>query len=466
MATAESLEQHQKIVQRIVNEQINSLNLRHNFESHMMRQRNYPAPPAAEKELNHILNIDVQKGEVLVEPRVTQEQLVQALLPLGWIPPVVAEFRKITVGGAIMGGSLESSSHRWGQFNDPLLSYELYLSDRTRINASPEENSELFYGVSSSYGSLARLLAVRMPLVQAKSHVTLQIQTFEELSSFMHRLREVCQKEGRPDYIEGIVFAQNCYKMVTGRLSERDNLPLYTQSSPTAMWYYQKIYNTADTPFQMPLEDYLFRYDRGAFWMGAYALFPSLLFRFWCEDTPFFLPQFAKNRAIYSQLPFPSLPFRALTAPIMPSSTLYKWLHWKKEAWFERHFVVQDFYLPASKTAEFIQFSFDHAGVMPLWICPCKSTTTPQIFAAHQQTEELLFDVGLYGWPRAPLSSREVTRALEMETYRLGGKKMFYSWNYLSPQELRDFYPFAHYEALVLHYRSQFPSFCDKVLPR
>ena len=47
----------------------------------------------------------VQDGgwEMLVEPRVTMEQLVRACAAYNLRPPVVPEFRKITVGGSIAG---------------------------------------------------------------------------------------------------------------------------------------------------------------------------------------------------------------------------------------------------------------------------------------------------------------------------------------------------------------------------
>ena len=41
--------------------------------------------------------------EMLVEPRVTMEQLVRAAAAYNLRPPVVPEFRRITVGGSIAG---------------------------------------------------------------------------------------------------------------------------------------------------------------------------------------------------------------------------------------------------------------------------------------------------------------------------------------------------------------------------
>ena len=44
------------------------------------------------------------------------ESLCAHLLPLGLLPRVVPEFRQITIGGAVMGLGIESSSFRHGLF--------------------------------------------------------------------------------------------------------------------------------------------------------------------------------------------------------------------------------------------------------------------------------------------------------------------------------------------------------------
>lgn len=47
---------------------------------------------------------------------VTMEELVKCTLRYKLIPKVVADFRCISVGGAISGASLESTSHKYGLF--------------------------------------------------------------------------------------------------------------------------------------------------------------------------------------------------------------------------------------------------------------------------------------------------------------------------------------------------------------
>lgn len=423
-------------------------------KSHMMRQKSYKskAPPLSTRQLNRILEINGKTA--WIEPYVTQEELVKATLKKGLVPPVVAEFKNITWGGAVMGSSLESSSHRFGQVNDVMKSYELLMGDGQILKATPTEHPELFWGVSGSFGSLATLLSLEVPLLQAKKFVNLEIIPFSGVEPALAFLRKLCKEPSAPDYIEGLIFDKKEFKVILGRMSDEDALPLISLASSGSIWYYQLI-KERSAPFRMTLYDYLFRHDRGAFWMGSYALWPSLLLRF-CYENSLFRPG-------YNRIKYPSALFRALAGPFMSSKDLYSWLHWKKEDWFKKNFVVQDFYLPEAKAAQFIEEALELTDIKPIWICPCKASLSPQFLSPHFQAGDLLFDVGIYGWPIK--NSLESTRALESKTYALGGRKMFYSWNFMSPADIWRHYDQTAYENLRKKYFAEgvFPTFIDKI---
>lgn len=80
---------------------------------------------------------------------------------LGWTVAMVPELDDLTVGGLVMGMGLESSSHIYGLFQSICLSYEMVLADGSLIKCSREENSDLFYAVPWSYGTLGFLTAAK-----------------------------------------------------------------------------------------------------------------------------------------------------------------------------------------------------------------------------------------------------------------------------------------------------------------
>ena len=65
-----------------------------------------------EVELGNIVSIDEKNKTVRVQPRVTIGRLTDYLIQLGWMVPIVPEIDDVTVGGLILGGGLETTSHK------------------------------------------------------------------------------------------------------------------------------------------------------------------------------------------------------------------------------------------------------------------------------------------------------------------------------------------------------------------
>jgi FAD/FMN-containing dehydrogenase len=57
------------------------------------------------------------------------DKLVEATLEYGLIPPVVMEFPGITVGGGYAGSAGESSSFKYGYFDQTVNSVEIVLAN-------------------------------------------------------------------------------------------------------------------------------------------------------------------------------------------------------------------------------------------------------------------------------------------------------------------------------------------------
>ena len=63
-------------------------------------------------ELGNIVSIDEKSQTVRVQPRVTIGRLTDYLIQKGWMVPIVPEIDDVTVGGLILGGGLETTSHK------------------------------------------------------------------------------------------------------------------------------------------------------------------------------------------------------------------------------------------------------------------------------------------------------------------------------------------------------------------
>ena len=102
----------------------------------------------------------------------------------GWIVPIVPEIGDLTVGGLVMGGGLESTSHKYGLWQNICLKYELVLADGSITTCTRDENSDLFYAIPWSYGTLGFLTAVDIMIIPFKVWKSWKIPKFNKLRAF------------------------------------------------------------------------------------------------------------------------------------------------------------------------------------------------------------------------------------------------------------------------------------------
>jgi len=152
--------------------------------SNSTRNLNYKSKHTVDiSDLDQILGLDTKNHTILVEPNVSMEKLVDFTLKHKLIPKVVMEFPGITVGGGISGISGESSSFKYGGFHETVTEYEVVIGNGSVVRATHVKNSDLFYGLPGSYGSLGIITSVKLQLVPAKKYVQV---TYKKL----HRLRD------------------------------------------------------------------------------------------------------------------------------------------------------------------------------------------------------------------------------------------------------------------------------------
>ncbi|KAK7790541.1 hypothetical protein R5R35_000940 [Gryllus longicercus] len=167
-----------------------------------------------------IINVDEEKRTVLVEPLVNMGQLSATLTPLGWTIPVLPEIDDLTVGGMVMGTGIESSSHKYGLFQHICKSYELVLADGSVVTCSKDNNSELFYSIPWSYGSLGFLTAVEIQIIPATKYVKLEYKPVRSLDEAVSVFKEETLKTTQNQFVEGLMFNKEEGVIMTGNMTE------------------------------------------------------------------------------------------------------------------------------------------------------------------------------------------------------------------------------------------------------
>jgi hypothetical protein len=390
-------------------------------------------------QLNKIIEINVGKEYVLVESNVALEQLVDATLKLGFLPPVVSEFPAITVGGAIQGGAGESSSFKWGCFNEPCLEYEVVLGDGSKVIANPSKNPDLFRGIPSSCGSLGIITMAKLRLIPATLMIRLsyhRVSSYEEAVNFID---SQAKKTKKPDFIDGIMFSKTKGVIMLGYFINRTDMPIASFHKFNDEWFYlhaeRVTTNVSVYEELIPTKDYLFRYDRGAFWTGREGL--KIL------HIPF-------NRFT-----------RLLLSPLFKTRTMYRFLH---DARLSQQFLVQDICLPKQNTVPFIKFIDKNYGIYPLWLCPLKPTKKDILSPAYLTTD-LVINVGVWGaMPEDYESFVQHNRQLEDKVYKFGGRKVLYAHAYYPKVKFWAIYDGKRYQQLRQKYAAGvvFPDIYEK----
>ncbi|KAH0351258.1 FAD-binding domain-containing protein, partial [Aureobasidium melanogenum] len=392
--------------------------------------------------LNHVLSVDKSTKTALVEPNVPMDKLVEATLPLGLVPPVVMEFRGITAGGGFSGTGGESSSFKHGSFDCTVNWIEIVLADGEIVKASPESKADLFYGATSSLGTLGVTTMMEIQLVDAARYVETTYTPCESLEETLKKV-ETVSRDPTIDYVDGFLVSLHRGIVVTGRLTSSISRETRIQrfQGPRDPWFYMHADRTtqkASGPVTeaVPLADYLFRYDRGAFWMGKYAF-------------------------SYFMVPFNRITRWALD-DFMQTSTMYHALH---ASGHMQQYIIQDLAIPAASVKDFIVAVDQTFGFYPLWLCPMKPWTQQSSFHPQAIETDLLINVGVWG-PNGANSPSEViqrNRQLESLVRQHGGRKWLYAQAFYSESEFWDIYDEKSYRELRSKYKAEhLPSAFDK----
>lgn len=424
-------------------------------------------------DLTHVLQINADSCTALVEPNVPMDALVNATRTLGLVPLVVMEFPGITVGGGFSGTSGESSSFRQGFFDHTVNWIEMVLADGQVVKAFndrveleediEDKRSDLFWGAASSFGTLGvvTLLEVRLkkaePLIELKYYVSSNMK--DALRDF-----QVARADPETEYLDGIVYSKNKIVVCAGRqVSKSPNPTVHRFTRRQDDWFYLHVERTTksltkqagshtpDAVDYIPLTDYLFRYDRGGFWVARYA------FRY------FFVPFISLSRRLLNRF--------------MYTRVMYHALHVSGLA---RQYVIQDVGVPVSIASEFLDW-LDHPenfGQYPLWLCPLppgsagglEGQTMNRNKTDDSNTESTsLMNFGIWG-PSTTTGQAEFVaqnRRLEQKVHSLGGKKWLYAHTYYTEAEFWKIYNKQDYDVLRGKYHAQhLPTLYDKVRVR
>ena len=405
------------------------------------------APGLPTEGLDQVLSIDASARTAEVGGLITYDKLVAATLEHGLMPHVVPQLKTITLGGAVAGLGIESTSFYAGLPHESVLEMDVLTGSGELVTAAREgEHAELLRGLPNSYGTLGYALRLVIDLLPVKPFVTVRHVRFDDARACFAAMAEICASrvhDGHPvDFLDGVVFGPDEMYLSVGTFAEE--VP-YT-SDYTGMGVYYKSVRERRVD-HLRVADYLWRWDTDWFWCSAaFGVQNPVVRALW--------PRQLRRSDVYRKLV--ALDQRHGFTARLDS------LRGKRN-----EFVVQDVEVPIERAADFLAEFCANVPIRPIWLCPlalADSAAWPLYPLAPGETY-----VNFGFWATAPLgegqSGDHHNRYVETLVDSLGGHKSLYSTVHYKRSEFWRHYNGEAYGRLKERYdpRGRFPDLYEKV---
>jgi FAD/FMN-containing dehydrogenase len=348
---------------------------------------------------------------------------------------VVPQLKTITLGGAVTGLGIESTSFRNGLPHESVLELDILTGAGEVVTASPQEHADLYRAFPNSYGTLGYAVRLRIELETVQPFVALRHVRFHALADLvaaMERIIRTGSLEGeRVDYLDGVVFgADESYLCVGTQTAAPGPVSDYTRQQV----YYRSIQHDAGvTHDRLTIGDYLWRWDTDWFWCSqAFGAQHPLIRRIW--------PRRLRRSSSYWKLMRVEQRFHV--------GDRIERLKGRPP----RERVIQDIEVPIGRTEQFLDWFLRNVPIQPVWLCPLRLRDDEQWPLYPIRPGETYVNVGF--WSTVPIGATEgeMNRRVERTVTELDGHKSLYSDAYYGRQEFDELYGGGVYRAVKQRY--------------
>ena len=373
--------------------------------------------------LTHVIAVDDAARTADVAGMCTYEDLVAATLPHGLAPLVVPQLKTITLGGAVTGLGIESTSFRNGLPHESVLEMDILTGSGDLVTASPAEHSELFRAFPNSYGALGYAVRLRIELEPVEPFVALTHLRFHALADLVEAMDDIIET-GRldgvaVDYLDGVVFsAEESYLCVGVQTGASGPVSDYTGQQ---IFYRSIQHDDGPKHDRLTIHDYLWRWDTDWFWCsGAFGAQHPLIRRLW--------PRRYRRSSSYWKL-------MRLERRFDLGDRLEK-----LKGRPPRERVIQDVEVPIERCVEFVDWFLANVPIEPIWLCPLRLRDDAAWPLYPLRPRQSYVNVGFWSTVPVGATEGETNRRIERKVGELDGHKSLYSDSYYSPEEFDRLY--------------------------
>ena len=377
-----------------------------------------------------VLTVDAEARTADVLGMTTYEDLVDAVLPYGLMPMVVPQLRTITLGGAVTGLGIESSSFRNGTPHESVLEMDVLTGDGRVVTASKTNNPDLFYGFPNSYGTLGYALRLRIELEPVTPYVSLTHVRCSSTAEAAEVMTRVCAAR-EADFVDGTWFSPTEVYVTLGRWTETAD----RVSDYAGMDIYYRSIQARETD-TLTVKDYLWRWDTDWFWCSRAFGVQNPRYRRW-------IPRCYLRSDVYWKL--------------VAFEKKHRWkTRWDlRRGLPAREDVVQDVEIPVNRLSDFMDVFARDVGMEPVWFCPLQQRDRDAVWDLYELDPAVLY-VNVGFWGTVTLEPGQLdgdhNRLVERLVTELGGRKSLYSTSFYEPAEFWRLYNGPAYDVLKKTY--------------
>ena len=400
--------------------------------SNLFRSRPGPSAPRLDvSAFSGVLSVDPVARTADVLGMTTYEHLVDATLAHGLMPLVVPQLKTITLGGAVTGLGIESSSFRNGTPHESVLDLDVLTGTGEVLRVTPDgPHADLFAGFPNSYGTLGYALRLRIELEPVQPYVHLRHVRCGSVAEAAALLSDVCTGRAA-DFVDGTWFSPTDVRVTLGTWAT--NAPYLSDYTGSSV-YYRSVQARAED--WLSVRDYLWRWDTDWFWCSrAFGAQDPLLRRLWPKrwlrsDVYWRIAAFERRHRWKARLD------RARGLP-------------------PREDVVQDVEVPVERLAEFMEVFAREVPIEPVWFCPLQQRSADRTWPLYPLAPgQLYVNVGF--WSTVALEPGEPDgthdRLVERLVQDVGGHKSLYSTSWYDETEFWRLYGGESYAVLKKEY--------------
>ncbi|MDX2972556.1 FAD-binding oxidoreductase [Kribbella solani] len=359
--------------------------------------------------LTGVIAVDPVARTADVQGMCTYEDLVAATLPYGLTPMVVPQLKTITLGGAVTGLGIESSSFRAGLPHESVLELDILTGAGELVTARPTgEYADLFRMFPNSYGTLGYATRLRIELDKISPYVALRHVRLglDELAPAIDTIVADGTYDGEPvHFVDGVAFSPSEAYLTLGRNSDA----AVRTSKYTGQQIYYRSIQQRPRDF-LTAHDYLWRWDTDWFWCSAaFGAQQPLVRRLWPS-------RWRRSDVFHKIVGFENRHQYAARLN-------------RRRGRPDRERVVQDVEIPVGRLADFLRWFDTDVGMRPVWLCPLRLRGAESWPLYPLAPGETYVNVGFWGTvPIAPgAADGDVNRRIEAAVAEFGGHKSLYS---------------------------------------